>query len=304
MAEHLPVMLREVLQYLSPPKDCLVVDGTFGAGGYSQALLEESDCRIIAIDRDPEAEARADLLARGYPGRFRFVRGCFGAMASLVASESVGAIVLDIGVSSPQLDQAERGFSFRRDGPLDMRMSAEGQSAADLVATLPEEELADILYRYGEERDSRRIAKKIVARRAESPITTTFGLRDVIHAVNHPRFGKIDPATRSFQALRIAVNDELGELERALVAAETLLKPGGRLVVVSFHSLEDRIVKQWITRQTGKTPNASRYLPERTSATARFKSLHRGAVEPTLSEIERNPRARSARLRAVERTHA
>lgn len=305
---HQPVMLREVLQYLAPREGARYVDGTFGAGGYSRAILDQAACELIAIDRDPEAEVRAEEVKQAYGERFSFIRGCFGEMRALLEARGilrVDGIVLDVGVSSPQIDVAERGFSFRQDGPLDMRMEKEGVSAADLVNQSTEQELADIFYRYGEERQSRRIAKRIVEKRVEEPFLTTFQLRDMIHSLMPPRFGQIDPATRCFQALRIAVNDELGELERALEEAEILLAPGGRLVVVSFHSLEDRIVKQWVKRQTGKMGRGSRYLPDvGPEEKPAFASLHRGTVDPSEEETSVNPRARSAHLRAVERCHA
>src|SRR3990167_8925807 len=245
---HKSVMLQEVLSAIAPKDGDIIVDGTFGRGGYTHAFLDAASCQVWGIDRDPEAVVVGSELEKINP-RFHMIEGAFGSMDALLTEENiqqVDAVALDIGVSSPQIDQPERGFSFSKDGPLDMRMSLQGPTAADLVNNLPEEELADILYTYGEERASRRIAKKIVATRKEHPIHTTRQLAELIYSVL-PRFGKgIDPATRTFQALRIKVNDELGELERGLESAERILAPGGRLAVVSFHSLEDRCVKRFM----------------------------------------------------------
>jgi len=303
---HIPVMLSEVLEHLAPRADETYLDGTFGGGGYARAILDQSGCTLWAIDRDPEAIARGAALAAAYPGRLHLIEGSFGNMLTLLNDAGVAAldgIVLDLGLSSFQIDDFSRGFSFRGDGPLDMRMSRSGVSAADLVATLPEAELADTLYQFGEERLSRRIARAIVAARSESPITTTDRLASLIRAVMpHARDG-IHPATRSFQALRIRVNDELGEIERALKAATTLLAPGGRLVVVSFHSLEDRLVKRFFADASGRAPGVSRHDPRGLAApdAAGFRLLTARAVRPLESEIVRNPRARSARLRAMQR---
>ena len=306
---HAPVMLREVLSHLTPTKGEAVLDGTFGGGGYAGAILAAGDCTLWAIDRDPAAIARGAALAAQYPGRLQLIEGCFGDMVALLAERGVAAldgIVLDLGVSSFQIDDFGRGFSFRADGPLDMRMAASGPSAADLVNALGESELADTLYRLGEERLSRRIAKAIVAARKDSPITTTLQLAEIIRRVVPKDRSGIDPATRSFQALRIRVNDELGEIERGLAAAVQLLAPGGRLVVVSFHSLEDRLVKQFMLETAGRLPGPSRHSPSglMERGASGFKLLTVRAERPRADEIAENPRARSGRLRALARLPA
>ena len=306
---HIPVMCREIIETLSPRNGENYLDGTFGAGGYSGALLETAACTVWAIDRDPAAITRGASLAARFPGRLHLIEGRFGDMVGLLADQGVGAldgIVLDLGVSSFQIDEPVRGFSFRSDGPLDMRMGAAGPTAADLVNGLPEAELADTLYQLGEERLSRRIAHAIVVARAAAPIETTQQLAGIIRGVvPHDRSG-IHPATRSFQALRIRVNDELGEIERALAAAATLLAPGGRLVVVSFHSLEDRLVKRFMQDASGQTPAPSRHDPAglKPQAAAAFRLITRGALRPADDEVAANPRARSARLRAIARLSA
>jgi len=302
---HIPVLLPEVLDHLLPRDGGIYLDGTFGGGGYAEAILNAARCTLYAIDRDPAAIARGAALAARFPGRLHLIHGRFGDMLRLLAGAGVRAldgVVLDLGVSSFQLDEAERGFSFRADGPLDMRMDHAGPSAADLVNTLGERELADILYELGEERLSRRIARAIVAARAEAPITTTLRLADIIRAVVPKDASGIDPATRSFQALRIRVNDELGEISRALEQAVNLLNPGGRLVVVCFHSLEDRIVKHFMQNVAGRAPAPSRHDPRSLAPrqAARFRLLTPRAVRPGANECVGNPRARSARLRALE----
>ncbi len=307
---HKPVMLKEVLEAIQPKDGDIIVDGTFGRGGYTRGFLEASNCQVWGIDRDPEAVAEGLSLEGQFQGRFHIIEGEFGQMDTVLTPHNitkVDGIALDIGISSPQIDQAERGFSFSKEGPLDMRMSLKGPTAADLVNTLPEEELADILYNYGEERASRRIAKKIVAMRRENPITTTKQLADIIYSVL-PRYGKgIDPATRTFQALRIKVNDELGELERGLESAERLLSPGGRLAVVSFHSLEDRCVKQFLkSRSERKSSSGYRHVPDSNEIfpDPTFKLGARKAIKPSEEECKTNPRARSAKLRWAIRTDA
>lgn len=310
MRNHFPVMLNEVVAALSPKDGEVYVDGTFGAGGYSKAFLEAADCTVIAIDRDPSAIVAAEALQKDFGERFIFVQGCFGDALELVNAagfERVDGFVLDIGVSSMQIDQPERGFSFRHDGPLDMRMDANGErTAADIVNKTTEEELANIIYRYGEERLSRRIAKRIVREREENKIETTNQLAEIIRTVvpRSPK-DKIDPATRTFQALRIAVNDELGELERGLVAAENLLKGAGRLVVVSFHSLEDGLIKTFLYERSGRTSNTSRHLPvsDGVVQTPTFILPKRKAVEPSDAEIQQNSRSRSAKLRMAVRNN-
>jgi 16S rRNA (cytosine1402-N4)-methyltransferase len=307
--QHIPVMLDEMLQALSPRAGAVYLDGTFGGGGYAAAILDAAPCTVWAIDRDPAAVARGAALAVKYPGRLHLIEGGFGQMLSLLRDHGVTAldgVVLDLGVSSFQIDDMSRGFSFRGDGLLDMRMGATGTTAADLVMTLPEAELADTLYQFGEERLSRRIARAIVAARAEAPITTTLRLAEIIRGVVPPSRDGIHPATRSFQALRIRVNDELGEITRGLQAAADLLAPGGRLVVVSFHSLEDRLVKTFFTNISGRAPAPSRHDPRGLAprAATGFRLLTPRARRPGAAETHRNPRARSARLRALERLPA
>lgn len=302
---HKPVLLREVLEALAPRDGEIMVDGTFGAGGYSRAILDSANCELYGIDRDPTAVATGKKLEVEYDGRFHMVEGCFGDMGRLIptaGADQVDGIVLDIGVSSMQLDQADRGFSFREDGPLDMRMSMSGPTAADFVNTAEEEDIANVIYRYGEERASRKVARKIIEMRAEEPFTSTSQLARAVRSVVRKSKDGIDPATRTFQALRIYVNDELGELERAMEAAETLLKPGGRLVVVTFHSLEDRQVKTFMKERSGDPNKMSRRLPgEPEVVIPTFTTITRKAVTGQKDEIRANPRARSAKLRAVAR---
>jgi 16S rRNA (cytosine1402-N4)-methyltransferase len=301
-------MLEDVLTHLSPRDGEVYVDGTFGAGGYTKAFLESADCTVIAIDRDPTALATAEKLQKEFGKRLIFIQGCFGDALELVQSagfEHVDGFVLDVGVSSMQIDQAERGFSFRYDGPLDMRMDgSQGSTAQDIVNEMAEEDLANIIYQYGEERLSRRIAKRIVAERTVEPIKTTLQLANIIRAVvpKSPK-DKIDPATRTFQALRIAVNDELGELSRALHAAEKLLNDAGRLVVVSFHSLEDGIVKSFLYERAGYASNNSRHLPpsQEVARAPSFVMKKRKAFEAKEDEVRENPRSRSAKLRVALR---
>ncbi len=311
-APHIPVMLNEMITALKPQDGDIYVDGTFGAGGYSRAILNAAQCRVIALDRDAGAYAFAKTLEQEFPARFALIVGRFSQMCELLAAhgvQSVNGIVLDLGVSSMQLDTADRGFSFRSDGPLDMRMGREGMTAAEAVNTLEEVELADILYNYGEERASRRIAKAIIGARALQPIQTTAELADIVRRVV-PKSGKTDPATRTFQALRIYVNDELGELEEGLEAATRLLAPGGRLVVVTFHSLEDRMVKLFTHSRCGKLGGDFRHRPEghlADQAVTNPPIFFRESVKKygvTDAEAEHNPRARSAMLRTAIRTEA
>jgi len=306
---HVPVMAREVVDALQPRDGGRYLDGTFGAGGYTVAMLDRADCQVIAIDRDPDAIAAGQALAQRYAPRLRLIEGRFGDMADLLSAEGVedvDGVALDLGVSSMQFDQADRGFSFRASGPLDMRMEKSGASAADLVNDGDEAELADIIWRYGEERRSRRVARAIVEARRTKRIDTTGELAEIVRrAVGPQGRDESDPATRTFQALRIAVNDELGELERGLAAAEQVLAPGGRLAVVSFHSLEDRAVKEFVRARAGRTPGPSRHAPPRAGEQdATLRDLTRKPVVPSDAEVAANPRARSARLRVAEKLAA
>jgi len=299
---HAPVLLDEVVDALQPRAGQTLVDGTFGAGGYSRALLA-TGASVIAFDRDPTARR----FAEGLPAdRFRLVERRFSELDAETGDGAVDGVVFDIGVSSMQLDEAERGFSFMRDGPLDMRMAADGPTAADLVNETEPAELARILFVYGEERESRRIARAIARRREEQPFTRTLELAEFIEkALGGRRGAKVHPATRSFQAIRIAVNEELSELEAGLAAAERALKTDGRLCVVTFHSLEDRIVKTFLAVRAGKTPAGSRHAPPvETAAAPSFQLLFNGAHGPSAAELAANPRARSAKLRAAVRTDA
>lgn len=308
---HVPVLLPEVMAVLAPTGPGLAVDGTFGAGGYSRALLDaDPELRLIAIDRDACAIAAGAGLAQESGGRLRLVQGRFAALAAIVEEEGEACcdwIVLDIGVSSMQIDEAERGFSFRKDGPLDMRMGGDGPSAADIVNEADEARLADIFFHYGEERRARAVARAITETRRRAAITTTAQLAEIVSSVVWADPGSgIHPATRSFQGLRIAVNDELGELVAALHAAEHILRPGGRLAVVTFHSLEDRIVKQFFAARTGRRAQSSRHLPGDVAAAPpnSFTALTKGPILPSDAECAANPRARSAKLRAGGRTDA
>src|SRR6266478_708554 len=303
---HIPVLAREVVDALRPRDGGRYVDGTFGAGGYSSAVLDRAQCQVIALDRDPDAIAAGQVLAERYAPRLRLIEGRFGDMAELLSAEGVDevdGVALDLGVSSMQFDQADRGFSFRASGPLDMRMERSGPSAADFVNEADEAELADIIWRYGEERKSRRVARAIVEARRHKRIETTGELADIVRRAVGPKGrDESDPATRTFQALRIAVNDELGELERGLTAAEQVLAPGGRLAVVSFHSLEDRAVKQFVRARAGRVPAPWRHAPPRAqNRAATLSDLTRKPVLPSADEIAKNPRARSARLRVAEK---
>ncbi|MBA4352085.1 MAG: 16S rRNA (cytosine(1402)-N(4))-methyltransferase [Rhodobacter sp.] len=300
---HIPVLLRPLLAAVAPVEGEWL-DGTFGAGGYARGLLEAGAARVTGVDRDPLALEMAGAWAGDYGDRLRLVAGTFSEL-DVHAGGPLDGVVLDLGVSSMQLDRAERGFSFQKDGPLDMRMSQDGESAADLVNGADEGVLADILYHYGEERASRRIAKAIVEARAVEPITRTLRLAEIVaKCLPRPKPGQSHPATRSFQAIRIAVNTEFQELAEGLQAAERALKPGGRLAVVTFHSLEDRIVKRFFQIASGTEANANRYAPAKADTTARFEMITRKAVAPDEDELAENPRARSAKLRVARRTHA
>lgn len=303
--KHYPVMLPEVLAALSPQDGETYIDGTFGNGGYSEAMLMAADCNVIGLDRDINVKPRASELSKKYENRFCLVETEFSKMDGLEDVGQVDAVILDIGVSSMQLDQAERGFSFMRSGPLDMRMGHAGATAADVVNNLSKQELVRIFQVYGEERRAKRAADFIVSARDEGDIVTTDELASIIEKALG-RSGKIHPATRIFQALRIFINDELGELYRGLCAAEKILKPGGRLVVVSFHSLEDRIAKQFLRRRSELPASGSRYMPDTEVAGPEmsFELLSRSAVKPSKSELADNARSRSARLRAARRTAA
>jgi 16S rRNA (cytosine1402-N4)-methyltransferase len=303
---HVPVLRDEALAWLRPRDGACYLDGTFGGGGYARAILEAAACTLVAIDRDPAAIARAAVLAAHYHGRFKICEGRISEICKLLEALGVASLdgaVFDLGVSSYQIDDPARGFSFRQDGPLDMRMGGAGITAATLVNSVSESELADILYEFGEEKASRRIAKAIIERRRIEKFTTTADLAGVIRSVVRPDKSGIDPATRSFQALRIAVNDELGDIESALIQAASLLSPGARLVVVSFHSLEDRIVKRFFSKASGRAPGVSRHDPAglQGGAQAAFKLLTARPVSPGAAEMRANPRARSAKLRAMER---
>ncbi len=309
-ARHVPVMLDQVLAVLKPQASHIYVDGTYGAGGYTRGILTAADCQVIGIDRDPSAIAAGQAMVGEFAGRLTLVEGRFGAMGEHLAGlglSKVQGIVLDVGVSSMQLDEAARGFSFLRDGPLDMRMSQAGPSAADVVNSCTPEVLAKIIFLLGEEPRSRSIAKAIVAQRSVAPLATTLDLVRAVEKATGPQRAKdrTHPATRTFQALRIYVNAELDELVDALHEAEKLLDVGGRLVVVSFHSLEDRIVKRFLAMRSGKTPEVSRHMPGIVEhASPSFDLLTPRHVEPTEKEAEENPRARSAKLRAAARTAA
>jgi 16S rRNA (cytosine1402-N4)-methyltransferase len=306
LARHIPVLAHQALHYLAPRDGGVYVDGTFGAGGYTRAILDAAGCNVIGIDRDQSAIARGFDLVEQAKGRLTLVEDRFSDLdrvARDAGHESVDGVVLDIGVSSMQLDEAERGFSFRYDAPLDMRMGKSGPSAADLVANASDRDLAAIISVLGEERFARGIARAIARARAEQPIATTRQLVSIIERVVHARPGAIHPATRTFQALRIFINEELSELASALAAAERILKPGGRLVVVSFHSLEDRIVKTFIADRS-KIVAGSRHAPETRGPEPTFTALTKKPVTASETEIAGNPRARSAKLRAAQRTEA
>lgn len=298
---HIPVLLNEVIENLNPQNGGVYVDGTFGAGGYTRAILEKAPtCRVIAIDQDETAIAAGQSLVEEMKGRLILKHGNFENMDILI-EEPVDGIVLDLGVSSMQIDTPERGFSFQKDGPLDMRMSSVGQTAAEIINTFKEKELADIFFEFGEEKASRKIAAKIVKQRQEKPFETTMELANAIHSVMPFKFGQSDTATRSFQALRIYINNEMGVLDNVLVKAPTLLKKDGRFVVVSFHSLEDRRVKNAFNILSGNVPSANRYAPPLPKNDVHFELLTKKVIQPSEDEIQKNPRSRSSRLRAIRR---
>ena len=305
-ARHIPVLLHEAMDALNLQRGGTFVDATFGAGGYTKALLDHPAVQVVALDRDPTAIAEGATLVVAAAGRLTLRQSRFGDLADVTRDLGpLAGIVLDIGMSSMQLDDASRGFSFRHDAPLDMRMESNGRSAADILAETEEADLADILYQFGDERASRRIARAIVLRRATEPVATTLALADLVKRLLGHKFGEMHPATRTFQALRIAVNDELGELTRALAGAEERLAPGGHLAVVTFHSLEDRIVKQFFAARSGRGQARSRLLPgEPALPDPTFDLIGPQPVTPGDAEVAANPRARSAKLRAAIRTAA
>ena len=306
--EHNPVLVVEVVEALSPKADAVYLDATFGRGGYSRAILDAAPCRVIAIDRDPDAITAGQDMRHEYDGRQTLLEGRFSQIGTLLNEINmplVDGVVFDFGVSSPQIDDAERGFSFRFDGPLDMRMEKSGTNASDFINTATEKDIADVLWQFGEERASRRIARAVIRAREEAEITSTFQLAKVIRAVMpRPKPGQIDPATRSFQAIRIHINNELDEIRTALPAAMACLKPGGRLAVVAFHSLEDRLVKTFIMNEAGKAPRPSRHVPDVPEHAPRLNMITRKPVTPSEDEMNLNPRSRSSRLRVAERTDA
>src|SRR5215813_8074580 len=306
LARHIPVLGRRAVEYLAVRDGGIYLDATFGAGGYSRAILAAAQCHVIAIDRDPGALAQAADLVADSHGRLALAQDRFSDLAAVAARhghDAVDGIVFDLGVSSMQLDEAERGFSFRHDGPLDMRMGSAGPSAADVVAQASEHDLAAIIATLGEERMARAVARALVRERTQAPIRTTRALAEIVGGVVHARPGAVHPATRTFQALRMFVNEELVELAAALEAAETVLRPGGRLVVVAFHSLEDRMVKTFLAARS-RRGGGSRHQPEVIEPAPSFRILTGRPVTPEDSEIAANPRARSAKLRAAERTDA
>jgi 16S rRNA (cytosine1402-N4)-methyltransferase len=305
-ALHIPVLGRPAVEFLNVHDGGLYIDATFGAGGYTRAVLSQAEARVIGIDRDQSAIALGADLVQAANGRLTLIEDHFSNLdgaARDAGFDAVDGVVLDLGVSSMQLDTAERGFSFRLDGPLDMRMGGQGPSAANVVNAASERDLANIIFVLGEERHSRSVARAIVKARAQAPILTTRALADTVASVVHSRPGDIHPATRTFQALRIFINDELGELVGALTAAERILKPHGRLVAVSFHSLEDRIVKSFLASRS-ETRAGSRHAPELKRPAPTFRVLTKRPLTANADEVTRNPRARSAKLRAAERSEA
>ena len=305
---HQPVMLPQIISALAPKDGDHIIDATFGNGGYSKTILNHADCFVAGIDRDPDAIVRAHREMQIFGDKFTIFEGSFSNMESLMRNTSFrrpDAIVFDLGVCSTQLDQAERGFSFKNDGPLDMRMSKSGESAADIINSLPEKELADIIYTYGDERASRKIARAINNKRKVAPVIRTFELAQIVRSVlPGPKRGQADPATRTFQALRIYVNNEIGELYNALLASEHMLQEGGILAVVSFHSIEDRIVKRFLRQRAGLSARPSRHHPVQIKTEPTFSLAPQRPILPEISEINLNPRARSAKLRVAIRNSA
>ena len=297
---HIPVMLNEVLDTLKPEAGKIYIDATFGNGGYSEAILKTANCTVIAIDRDPAVRTRAEEIKKLYGNRFKFITGTFGDIAQLI-KQPVDGVVFDIGVSSMQIDEGERGFSYAKEADLDMRMSQEGISAKDIVNTLPEKELADLIYQYGEERKSRQIARAIAARRETGEIRTTIELAELIYGIIPPRKGQTDPATRTFQALRIAVNDELHQLEAGLWGALNILRADGRIVVVDFHSLEDRIVKSSFRKNENPCICPSHFPVCVCGNVSKGKVITRKPILPSEEELTVNSRSKSAKLRIFER---
>ena len=304
LARHIPVLGRLAVEFLNVHDGGVYIDATFGGGGYSRDILAAASCNVIGIDRDQSAIARGADLVQASGGRLVLVEDEFSNLQAVVASrDAVDGVVFDLGVSSPQLEEPARGFSFRHDGPLDMRMGRDGPSAADVVAAASERDLATIIATLGEERHARAVARALVAARRDAPIQSTRALAEIVTSVVHARPGTIHPATRTFQALRIFVNEELAELAAGLAAAEQVLKPGGRLVVVAFHSLEDRIAKTFLAERS-RRGGFSRHRPEVAQAAATFRVLTKRPIVPDEAEVSANPRARSAKLRAAERTDA
>ncbi len=305
-ALHHPVMLPQIISALAPKDGNHIVDATFGNGGYSREILNQADCFVAGIDWDPDAISRARVRMQNFSEKFTILEGSFSEIERLTANTQFNkpdGIVFDLGVCSTQLDEAERGFSFKSDGPLDMRMSKAGKSAADIVNSMPEKKLADIIYTYGDERASRRIARAISTKREEAPLLRTFELAHIVRSVlPRAKKGQSDPATRTFQALRVYVNNEIGELCEALLASERILQEGGILAVVSFHSLEDRIIKRFFRQRAGYAAQPSRHQPIQPNAEPTFRLLPRRPILPEISEIETNPRSRSAKLRVGIRT--
>ncbi|MBI77677.1 MAG: 16S rRNA (cytosine(1402)-N(4))-methyltransferase [Rhodospirillaceae bacterium] len=309
---HQPVLLEAVIAALKPNPNAIYIDATFGGGGYSSAILEATNCNVWGIDRDPQACIRGKTISEKYEGRLKVIEGKFGCMQHLLAKhevKSVDGIMFDLGISSFQIDNPKRGFSFQHDGPLDMRMSLDGPTAEDIVNEIAPKQLSQIIFEYGEERRSRHITRAIVAARSKVRIKRTLELAKIIRGCFPPvksSFKTIDPATRTFQALRIFLNDELGELQRGLSAAEAMLSAGGKLAVVSFHSLEDRIVKRFLRKRSTYNTRGSRHAPEKKNKPnpPTFIELNKKIIRPDNTETQSNPRARSARLRTAERTKA